>query len=77
MNKPKDMINVGEIKEELFRKMRETVAEYGEIREAILITNYDFIEGQLGGLSHVYASTISTPTLGNTLHKVARFFEDC
>ncbi len=62
--------------EDIWRKMRETEREFGSIKDAVLITSYDDIGEQTGGLRHVHSPTNIEPTLGNVPWEVARFFED-
>lgn len=67
-----------EQKQEIFRKIRAVVAEYGDIfrkdKSVCVISDVDY-GYYLGGITHVYAPT-GTLTLGNVDFKVARFFED-
>jgi hypothetical protein len=67
---------MNDITEEINRKLRETVREWGQARVsgAIIITNEN-IGPQCGGHRVLYAPTIST-TLGEVDFKVARSFED-
>ena len=67
-----------EAKEEICRKLRETVKEFGqrEVAGAVIIGSDDILSF-VGGHTYLIAKTISITTLGNVEYKVARFFEDC
>jgi hypothetical protein len=66
-----------EVKEDICRRLRETVKEFGqkEVTGAIIIGNLD-ISSCVGGHKYLIAKTISNHTLANVKFKVARFFED-
>jgi|WetSurMetagenome_2_1015567.scaffolds.fasta_scaffold45402_2 hypothetical protein len=63
--------------EEVCRKLRLTVAEYGQkkIDGAILVgSNYD--GDQISGLKYINCPTLFGCRMGNVSFEVARFFED-
>lgn len=63
-------------KDEICRKLRETVIEFGNniVSRSIIITNMLDCK-TCGGVTVVVAPTVNL-TLGNVEYKVARFFED-
>ncbi len=64
--------------EEVARKLRATVKEYGErdIKNAALIDSYCHTKEEVCGLEYIYAPTVSGPHLARVNWRVARFFED-
>jgi len=66
-----------EEKEEIYRKLRKTVMEFGQtaVTPAIIIGPSDLGE-QLSGHQYFIAPTIGSVTLINISFKIARFFED-
>ena len=66
-----------EIKEELFRKMRETEAEFGigTLKDAVIVGPYDFGD-TLSGIKYIIFPTIAEIKIGNVSFEMARFFEN-
>ena len=65
-------------KEEVCRKLRETVREFGQakVTPGILVGPYYFDDNQIGGHQHIQCTTLSNIKLANVGFKIARFFED-
>lgn len=64
--------------EEICRKLRATVAEYGQdkLRMDKVVIISTLSEEKIGGHQCVRSPTISNATLGNCSFRIARYFED-
>ncbi len=65
-----------EVKEELCRKLRAVVAEYGQasLKGAVMVGSYD--TESVSNIPYITCPTISGETLGNVEYKTAREFEN-
>ena len=63
--------------EEVCRKLRETVKEFGQaaIDNTIIVGSDDTIGDSISGHKYVYAPTVGDFKLASTTYKIARFFE--
>ena len=66
-------------KEEVARKLRAVVKEYGQesLKNAVIISG-EYMDGriQMCGLPYIDCPTFASATLGKVTYEVARFFED-
>ncbi len=63
--------------EEVARKLRATVKEYGRdaLSQAVIIDCIE-MKDQVCGKDYIHAPTVAGPFLGNVKFEVSRFFED-
>ena len=64
-------------REEIFRKLRTTVSEFGQekVTPAIIVGPY-YLDSPISGHQYLMCPTIAEDTLANVDWKIARFFED-